>query len=111
MVFAGLVGGVVGAVVGVTVGGSCAELDCEPGAIYGLIIGEALGLATGAHLANGSRGNLGISVLATLAISGTGVAAAALADRGIVLVAIPVLQIAAAIGVQRRADRGAEDPI
>jgi hypothetical protein len=60
-VFAGLVGGVVGAVVGVTVGGSCAELDCEPGAIYGLIIG---GLATGAHLANGSRGNLGISVLA-----------------------------------------------
>jgi hypothetical protein len=111
MVFLGVVGGLAGAVVGSSVGGSCAELACEPGAIYGFVIGEALGVATGVHLANDSRGNLGQSVLATLAIGGGGIAAAALSDRGVVLLAVPVLQIAAAIGIERRADRGDQDPI
>jgi hypothetical protein len=102
LVLLGVAGGVAGGVLGARVGGSSAYVDGDPGVLYGFLVGESLGLALAVHLANGSHGGVGKSTLAALAIASGGVAAAALADRGVVLLAVPILQLAAVIGIERR---------
>lgn len=112
LVLLGVAGGVAGGILGGRVGGSCAYLDCDPGVLYGFLVGESLGLAVAVHLANGAHGGVGKSTLAALAIAGGGVAAAALAEKGVVLLAVPILQLAAVIGIERRERaRADEDPI
>lgn len=79
--------------------------DCIEGAFYGALAGESLAIPTGVHLANHSRGNLGSSMAASLGIGALGVGAATLTDNWSLLLAIPVFQIAASIGIERHTAR------
>jgi hypothetical protein len=111
-------GGVGGAALGGTVGvfggmlagvalahtHKCAGEDCSLGqALVGAAVGEAIGVAVGAHLGSARRGNLALAALTSVGIS----AAGALALRNpsgaapAIVVAIPVLQLAAVLALER----------
>jgi len=106
----GIVGGTVGIFGGMLAGvalvhiGTCAGEDCSLGtALAGAVVGEAVGVAVGAHVGSAGRGNLAVSVLTSAGIC----AAGALALRHpsgaapAIVVAIPVLQLAAVLALER----------
>ena len=73
--------------------------------LYGAAIGFGLGAAAGAHLANHREGPFGKSALIGMAIGAAGTAAAIAGDEWKLLLAIPIVQIASAITVERSARR------
>jgi hypothetical protein len=79
--------------------------DCLEGPFYGALAGVSLAIPAGVHLANHGRGRLGPSVAASLGIGALGFGAAALTDNWGLLLAIPVLQIAASIGIEQHTTR------
>jgi hypothetical protein len=79
--------------------------DCLEGPFYGALAGVSLAIPAGVHLANHGRGTLGPSVAASLGIGALGFGAAALTDNWGLLLAIPVLQIAASIGIEQHTTR------
>jgi len=102
LVLGGVLGGTAGLFAGALVGHRFDTAPCEDcieGAFYGALVGEAVGAALGVHLANGGRGNvlpiLGVSV--GIAALGYGLAAA---DHGQFMIAVPIAQIASAIGIE-----------
>lgn len=108
-----VVGGIVGGAVGVFGGGLIGALltgnDCEDCAIYGAVYGGAAGgsalLPLGVHVANRERGNLGLSLLSSLAIGGVGLAIALEANEAAVLIPVPVLQIVSSILIERATEK------
>lgn len=109
LVVGGLLGGGVGLglgalVVGALGGGDtlCGDDPCGfAEAIFGAIGGVVTLLPLGVHLANGRRGNYGLSLLASAGIAAAGLALAGGGDHGEVLVAVPVLQLVSSILIER----------
>ncbi|MBD3221558.1 hypothetical protein GF314_09970 [bacterium] len=69
------------------------------GVIIGSIVG-ALTLPLGAHAGNGSQGDLGLVMLASVLAGGVGWGLAAAADDGNAVIVTPVLQIVACVAVE-----------
>jgi hypothetical protein len=105
----GLLAGATGGLAGMYSGALLTASSCEDcaiiGGIYGLAAGVSSGIPLGVHFSNGGRGRLVPSLLASLAIGGAGLGLAIAADEPAVLLAVPVLQLAAAIGIERRTGR------
>jgi hypothetical protein len=100
---AGLFGGLLaGAMLAHT--GNCSGEDCSLGsALTGAVVGEIVGVAVGAHVGSRGRGNLALAVLTSAGVAAAGALAASQAPRqaGGVAVAIPILQLAAVLAVER----------
>jgi hypothetical protein len=105
----GIAGAAVGVMAGGWVGGKAREGVCEDcalgGLLYGAVAGESAALPVGVHLANGRRGRLGPSLLASLALGGAGLGAAALTNEYGILLAVPVAQLVSAIAIERATSR------
>ena len=113
LVGAGLLTGTIGFFAGGFLG---AEIDKagsddyeEWNGLYGFVvgapIGESLLLPVGVHLANGRRGNFPLSLLASVGIAGAGIFVAIAAEEPYVLLAIPILQLAACTAIERSTGR------
>ena len=100
---AGLGGAAVGVVGGglIGLGRDCYEETCILDGIFGAAIGTSLAIPTAVHLANGGRGNLLVSTLATGLVGAVGVGTAFAAGSAEVLVLTPVVQIVAAVVTER----------
>jgi hypothetical protein len=94
-------GGLVGAKIDQASSDGYEEWDGIYGFLIGAPIGESLLLPVGVHLANGRRGNLPLSMLASIGITAAGIALAASAEDAKILVAIPIAQLAACIAIER----------
>jgi hypothetical protein len=109
----GLLAGATGGLAGMYSGALLTANACEDcaiiGGIYGLAAGVSGGIPLGVHLSNGGRGKLVPSLLASVAIGGAGLGLAIAADEPAVLLAVPVLQLAAAIGIERRTGRDVQE--
>jgi hypothetical protein len=109
----GLVGGVIGAASGALIGGmfggvaasGCTGELCHLGSVaIGVGLGESFGLALGTHLGAGGRGNVALSALSSFGILFGGVLVGVSAPRGtpaIALTIIPVIQLVAALAIER----------
>ncbi|MGH7583384.1 MAG: hypothetical protein ACREL5_09185 [Gemmatimonadales bacterium] len=110
---AGLAGFAVGAFAGARAGHGkvCGDDDCGLiEGLYGAAIGGTLGIALGAHFGNRQRGNFAVDATVAVAVWGAGIAlGSALHWRssvaGPILVAIPIAQIAATVGIERSIGR------
>jgi hypothetical protein len=112
----GLLAGATGGVAVMYTGAMLTANECEDcaivGAVYGLVAGVSSGIPVGVHFSNGGRGKLLPSLLASLAIGGAGLGLAIAADQPAVMLAVPVLQLASAIAIERKTGReGYERPI
>ena len=89
----GLVAGALaGGYVGVEIDGDTG-LDAAEGAVIGGLIGTSLVIPTAVHLANGGRGNLGRSLLASVLAGGAMLGLGAATESGEILLAAPVVQL------------------
>ena len=75
--------------------------DCIEGAFYGALAGESLAIPLGVHLADRGRGKLGPPLAASVGIGALGLGAAALSDQYGIMLAVPVLQLGASVGIER----------
>jgi hypothetical protein len=111
----GLIGGAVGVVGGFYVGAVLAsdedteDLDFLSGGVAGAAIGEGLLLPLGVHIANGSRGSYATSALLSVGLAAAGLLALEAAHYDpptspIVLIAVPIAQIATSIAIERATD-------
>lgn len=104
----GLAGGLIGGgmagygVERLTEGRSCYEECGLTGLVYGAIAGTSLGIPAAVHLADGRRGDLGRSVLVSTLLGAVGLVAATAMDDEKPVVLMPIVQIVAAIAVERR---------
>jgi len=105
----GMAGFTLGAIIGAQFEGSCQELECFDEAF---VVGSALGsigVATGIHLGNGSRGNIWLDLLASVGsgMAGAGIALAIDDDPGSAIVAVTtvVVQLALTTEVERATGR------
>jgi hypothetical protein len=109
LVAGGIAGGAVGVFGGGLIGGKLRENDCEDcaleGVVYGAVAGGSALLPLGVHVANGRRGNFGLSLLSSLAIGGVGLAVALEANEAAVLIPVPVLQIVSSILIERATEK------
>jgi hypothetical protein len=105
---AGLVGGGLGVLWGRELAGRSGTQ-----AYVGAVLGEALFLPVGVHVANRHRGNYVLDLLASVAIAGAGALVAGTVNSGsdetaaAVLAATGLTQIVAVIGVERSIERRA----
>lgn len=102
---AGVLGMVSGLAVGAFIGHRFDRRPCDFCIEFGLVgafVGTSLGSPYAVHLSNNGRGRLAPAVLASFAIAMGGLGVAAAAHDGRVLLAVPVLQIASAIAIERR---------
>lgn len=102
-VVGGVLGGTavffLGAIVGGNVENRYFPCHCDDpglrGVLWGAAIGESVGLAIGAHVGNGRRGNLALDLLASAGVGAAGIATIVLAgNNGTGLLLIPVAQLA-----------------
>jgi len=111
----GLIGGAVGVVGGFYAGAVLAsdddadDLDFLSGGVAGATIAEGLLLPLGVHVANGSRGSYMSSALASLGLAAAGLLALEAAHYDppaapIILIAVPIAQLAASIAIERATD-------
>lgn len=100
-----LVGGLVGAALLGETGESHSWVGALQGAVVGGTIGESLMLPVGVHLANDRRGDLLLSMPASLVIGAGGALVGRRLERNgkawPVLVLTPIAQIAASIAIER----------
>jgi hypothetical protein len=101
-------GGLVGARIDKATSDGYEEWDGLAGFVIGAPIGESLLLPVGVHMANGRRGSLPLAMLASVGITGTGIALAASAGEGGIVVAIPIAQLIACTAIERSTSRNAE---
>ena len=104
-------GGFLGAVIACDQDDTADEGFCAIGGfVVGASIGESALIPLGVHLANGRRGNYGLSLLASAAIAGVGLAVAIPQGEGAWLIPVPLAQIASSIAIERAtAKPAAED--
>ena len=102
-------GFVLGALAGVGISGECDEAQCLGTAFWLGAAGASLGVGTGVHLGNGSRGNLWLDLLTSVGIgaAGAGIGAAFGGDTGtaITLVAASVASVVVTTEVERATGR------
>lgn len=100
-----LVGGLVGAVLAGDTGDSDTWVGALQGAVVGGTVGESLMLPIGVHLANDRRGDLLLSMPASLLIGAGGALIGRKLDREgkswAVLILTPIAQLAASIAIER----------
>jgi hypothetical protein len=100
------VGGAVGVFAGALAGAKLTAHDCEDcaliGAVYGAMAGGSALLPLGVHLANQGRGNLGLSLLSSLAIGAVGLGVASATNSAVVMLPVPVLQIVSSMLIERK---------
>jgi hypothetical protein len=101
-------GGLIGAEIDKASSDGYEEWDGLYGFVVGAPIGESLLLPVGVHLANGRRGNLPLSVLASLGITGAGIAMAVSTSEAKILVAIPIAQLLACTAIERSTSRNSK---
>jgi hypothetical protein len=105
LVLSGVLGGAAGLVGGALAGARITQDDCEDcglvGGIYGGVAGWSTGIPLGVHLANGRRGKLLPSLLASLAIGGAGLGVAVAANKADLLIPVPVAQLVTSILIER----------
>jgi hypothetical protein len=105
----GIVGGAAGVVGGAIAGARAGQNRCEECAIFGgiagAVAGGSVGLPLGVHVANGRRGSYLPALGASLAIGGAGLGMAMLANDAAVMIPVPVLQMVAAILIERSTSR------
>jgi hypothetical protein len=105
LVLSGVLGGAAGLVGGAFAGARITRDDCDDcglvGGVYGGIAGWSTGIPLGVHLANGRRGKLLPSLLASLAIGGAGLGAALAANKAELLIPVPVAQLITSILIER----------
>ena len=97
-------GGIVGGLVGFGAGflaGSLVTDDMGEGMVYALA-GESFLLPLGVHLANGARGQGGLSTLASIALGGVGLLLASADAPDALILTIPFAQLAASITIESR---------
>jgi len=109
-VAAGILGGGIGFFAGGFAGAMLAANDSDEwsglvGFVIGAPIGESLLLPVSVHVANGRRGNLSHSMLASFAIAGAGIAMAVTMEDGNVLIGIPIAQLLACTAIERSTQR------
>jgi hypothetical protein len=115
MAAGGLIGGAVGALGGFYVGAVLGsdddddDLDFLGTGVAVATIGEGLLLPLGVHIANGSRGSYMTSGLVSLGLAAGGLLALETAHYDppaapIILVAVPIAQLAASIAIERATD-------
>lgn len=111
-VVGGVLGGAAGFFAGAMVGGSVENrffpCHCDDpglmGVLWGAAIGESVGLAVGAHVGNGRRGNLGEDLVASLGMGAVGIAVAfGVGEAGLLFV--PVVQVVAVATTELTAGR------
>lgn len=96
------VGGFVGAMIGAAVAEGCSERYCGlVGAVMGFGVGEPIGVALGTHFGGRGRGNVMLTTLTSFGILVAGLYVGGGSSPS--AVAIPALQIAAAMAIERRA--------
>ena len=100
-----LVGGLVGAVLAGDTGDSDTWVGALQGAVVGGTVGESLMLPIGVHLANDRRGDLLLSMPASVLIGAGGALVGRKLDREgkswAVLILTPMAQLAASIAIER----------
>jgi hypothetical protein len=102
--FGGMAGMVTGAFGGGLIGTAIdpdTGLDDAEGAVYVGLIGTTILTPTAVHLANGSRGNLGRSVLVSTLLGGALLGLGVAAESGVIILAIPFVQLFTAITIER----------
>jgi hypothetical protein len=112
----GLLGWGAGALAGRLIQGHCVEEFCGwEGVFYGGAAGGGLGIALGAHLGNGRRGNFALDLLTSGAVWGLGYLTMRSCIKnsdavGLVVTAItlPPTQVAATVLVERATSRDAQ---
>lgn len=106
---AGLLGGAAGLFGGAVIGSKFHETPCEDcgleGAVYGAVAGESALLPLAIHVANGRRGSYAKSALVSLGIGAAGLGLALAADRGELILGVPVLQLISSIAIERATSR------
>jgi hypothetical protein len=111
LIMGGVAGGTLGFIAGGLIGSvldgppddDCSEICFGDAVIPGVLIGEALGLALGVHLANGRRGSFPTGALVSAGILAVGVAG--MLEEPEIVFLIPVGQLVGAIYAERRTDR------
>ena len=106
--FAGILGAVGGLAAGALIGHQFDTHpcdDCAEFALLGAFTGATVGAPLAVHLSNQRRGRLGPAILASFGIGiGTFAAARAVHDARLLL-AVPILQVASAITIERHTAR------
>jgi hypothetical protein len=109
VIFGSIIGGLGAMCVGAVVGSRLADTPCEDcgliEGLYGAAIGFGLGASGGAHLANHEEGPFGKSALTTMAIGAAGVFTAAATEQWEILLAVPIVQVAGAVAIERGHER------
>jgi hypothetical protein len=76
------------------------------GFLAGVALGEPWGAACGVHIGNRRQGDPLPSIAASVAVAAAGIGAALAAEDWRILIAIPVVQIGAAVAIERSTARG-----
>jgi hypothetical protein len=108
LLLAGLGGMVVGAFGGGFIGSEIdgdSGLDAAEGAVIGGVIGTSLSIPSAVHLANGSRGNLGRSMLVSTLLGGALLGLGTAVESGELVLAAPVAQLIASVFIERNSSR------
>ncbi len=108
LALAGLGGMAVGALVGSLIGieiDDGEDLDTAEGAVVGGLAGTSLAIPAAVHLANGSRGNLGRSMLVSVLLGGALLGAGWAADSGELVIAAPFAQLISSVIIERNTSK------
>jgi hypothetical protein len=81
------------------------DLDTAEGAVVGAVAGNSLAIPAAVHLANGSRGNLGRSMLVSALVGGALLGAGWAAESAVLIIAAPVGQLISAVIIERNTSR------
>ncbi len=81
------------------------DLDTAEGAVVGAVAGSSLAIPAAVHLANGSRGNLGRSMLVSALVGGALLGAGWAAESGELILAAPIGQLISAVIIERNTSR------
>jgi hypothetical protein len=108
LLLAGLGGMLVGAFGGGFIGSEIdgdSGLDAAEGAVIGGVIGTSLSIPSAVHLANGSRGNLGRSMLVSALLGGALLGLGTAVESGEIVLAAPVAQLITSVFIERNSSR------
>ena len=98
------VGALVGGLIGMEIDPD-EDLDRAEGAVVGGVVGTSLAIPGAVHLANGSRGNLGRSMLVSILVGGALLGAGWAADSGELVIAAPIAQLISSVLIERNTTR------
>jgi hypothetical protein len=80
-------------------------LDAADGAFVGAVAGSALAIPAAVHLANGSRGDLGQSILVSALVGGVLLGTGWAAESGELVLAAPIGQLISAVIIERNTSK------